>query len=144
MIKDYSKELINLNDKNKDLEKLNKDLSKELEVIKERLNEMNNNVEMNYSLDNFDFDKSELKESHKQILDRLYFKYAKSIFLVGYADEKGTNEYNQKLSEKRAKAVYDYLREKGINQDIYYLGRGKQNLISSIQEKNRRVEISIK
>ena len=144
VIKDYSKELINLNDKNKDLEKLNKDLSKELEVIKERLNEMNNNVEMNYSLDNFDFDKSELKESHKQILDRLNFKYAKSIFLVGYADEKGTNEYNQKLSEKRAKAVYDYLREKGINQDIYYLGRGKQNLISSIQEKNRRVEISIK
>ena len=144
VIKDYSKELINLNDKNKDLEKLNKDLSKELEVIKERLNEMNNNVEMNYSLDNFDFDKSELKESHKQILDRLNFKYAKSIFLVGYADEKGTNEYNQKLSEKRAKAVYDYLREKGINQDIYYLGRGKQNLISFIQEKNRRVEISIK
>ena len=144
VIKDYSKELINLNDKNKDLEKLNKDLSKELEVIKERLNEMNNNVEMNYSLDNFDFDKSELKKSHKQILDRLNFKYAKSIFLVGYADEKGTNEYNQKLSEKRAKAVYDYLREKGINQDIYYLGRGKQNLISSIQEKNRRVEISIK
>ena len=144
VIKDYSKELINLNDKNKDLEKLNKDLSKELEVIKERLNEMNNNVEMNYSLDNFDFDKSELKESHKQILDRLNFKYAKSIFLVGYADEKGTNEYNQKLSEKRAKAVYDYLREKGINQDIFFLGRGKQNLISSIQEKNRRVEISIK
>ena len=144
VIKDYSKELINLNDKNKDLEKLNKDLSKELEVIKERLNEMNNNVEMNYSLDNFDFDKSELKESHKQILDRLNFKYAKSIFLVGYADEKGTNEYNQKLSEKRAKVVYDYLREKGITQDIYYLGRGKQNLISSIQEKNRRVEISIK
>ena len=136
VIKDYSKELINLNDKNKDLEKLNKDLS--------RLNEMNNNVEMNYSLDNFDFDKSELKESHKQILDRLNFKYAKSIFLVGYADEKGTNEYNQKLSEKRAKVVYDYLREKGITQDIYYLGRGKQNLISSIQEKNRRVEISIK
>ena len=144
VIKDYSKELINLNNKNKDLEKLNKDLSKELEVIKERLNEMNNNVEMNYSLDNFDFDKSELKESHKQILDRLNFKYAKSIFLVGYADEKGTNEYNQKLSEKRAKVVYDYLREKGITQDIYYLGRGKQNLISSIQEKNRRVEISIK
>ena len=38
--------------------------------------------------------------------------------LVGHADdETGSPEYNQKLSEKRAKAVYDYLVEQGVNKD---------------------------
>ncbi len=37
-----------------------------------------------------------------------------SVSIVGFADEIGTDSYNQKLSERRANTVASYLRNKGI------------------------------
>ena len=61
--------------------------------------------------------------------------------IVGHADVKtGTAEYNQKLSEKRAKAVYDYLIEQGVNKDqLTWKGVGSTQNIFPINDTNRVV-----
>ena len=76
---------------------------------------------------------------------------AKAV-IEGYTDNKGNAKYNQKLSEKRAKAVYEELIKLGINQNrLSYVGFGEANPIASNATKegrklNRRVvaEISYK
>lgn len=71
------------------------------------------------------------------------------IQINGYTDSLGTDEYNLKLSEERAKAVRDYLVLKGIRADrIQYEGLGKaapvgDNSTEEGRQKNRRVEIRI-
>jgi outer membrane protein OmpA-like peptidoglycan-associated protein len=75
-------------------------------------------------------------------------KYLK-IHINGYTDASGIAENNQVLSEERAKAVYDYLVTKGINQNrLLYKGLGSQNPIATNAYKwgrdiNRRIEIEI-
>ena len=61
--------------------------------------------------------------------------------IVGHADdETGTPSYNQKLSEKRAKAVYDYLIEQGVNKDqLTWKGVGSSENIFPINNTNRVV-----
>jgi OOP family OmpA-OmpF porin len=65
----------------------------------------------------FDFDKSTLTEEAQEILDktiRLLRDNPKArIRIAGYTSASGTDEYNQKLSERRAEAVFDYLTEEG-------------------------------
>jgi outer membrane protein OmpA-like peptidoglycan-associated protein len=66
--------------------------------------------------------------------------------LVGYTDNVGSDEYNQKLSERRANAVKDYLVKKGISETLLTaVGKGEANPIADNstaegKEKNRRVE----
>jgi outer membrane protein OmpA-like peptidoglycan-associated protein len=73
-------------------------------------------------------------------------KYIK-ISINGYTDASGIAENNQILSEKRAKAVYDYLIEKGINPNrLHYIGHGSASPIATNAYKwgrdlNRRIEI---
>lgn len=59
--------------------------------------------------------------------------------IVGYADRQtGTAEYNAKLSEKRAKSVYNYLLKKGINKEqLTYKGVGDTEAPYSAQKANR-------
>ena len=61
--------------------------------------------------------------------------------IVGHADEEtGTPAYNQKLSEKRAKAVYNHLVELGINPDrLTWKGVGSTENIFPINNTNRVV-----
>ena len=40
------------------------------------------------------------------------------IYVYGYTDDVGSPEYNQKLSERRAQAVRDYLVQAGLNPAI--------------------------
>jgi outer membrane protein OmpA-like peptidoglycan-associated protein len=66
---------------------------------------------------NFDFDKSNIRDVDEAELKRaidFVRKYPGSrVQLEGYTDSKGTEEYNQKLSERRAEAVKQYLIEEG-------------------------------
>jgi outer membrane protein OmpA-like peptidoglycan-associated protein len=61
----------------------------------------------------------------------------------------GTEEYNQKLSEARAKSVVDYLIEHGINKDnLSFKGYGEtdpvaENNSEQGRAQNRRTEIKI-
>jgi OOP family OmpA-OmpF porin len=61
----------------------------------------------------FDFDKSVLKPQGKLLLDDLVRKLAdteyETIAVTGHTDRIGGREYNQRLSERRANAVKDYL-----------------------------------
>lgn len=63
--------------------------------------------------------------------------------LSGHADkETGSAEFNQKVSEKRAKAAYDYLVKKGVNPDqLTYKGYGGENNPFPVQKANRSVVI---
>jgi len=67
--------------------------------------------------------------------------------IEGYTDSVGTDEYNQKLSEKRAEAVRDYLVQQGISSDsVTSAGMGKSDPVASNdtaegRQQNRRVEL---
>ena len=67
----------------------------------------------------FDFDKSELKPATLSKLDSIYNLLTESpaatIQVSGYTDGVGSQKYNNKLSDKRARACAAYLVKKGIN-----------------------------
>ncbi len=101
----------------------------------------------------FDFNSAELKPESKLELNRLveFLKKHGNIRIVvaGHTDIIGSEEYNQKLSEKRTKAVADYLISKGISAfRIKTVGYGSKRPIAPNdtpegRAKNRRVEIVI-
>ncbi|MBN1661966.1 MAG: outer membrane beta-barrel domain-containing protein [Deltaproteobacteria bacterium] len=66
----------------------------------------------------FDFDKSTLTKDAQAILKksirRLKDNPKAKVRIAGYTSASGTKEYNQELSERRAKAVYDYLTSEGL------------------------------
>ena len=77
----------------------------------------------------FDFDKAVLRDEGKAKLDDLASKAKilkiEVILAVGHADRIGKPAYNQKLSERRAAAVKDYLVSKGIETNrVYTEGKG--------------------
>jgi len=65
----------------------------------------------------FDFDKSTLTKEGEEILKRniqvIKDNPAIQVRVAGYASASGTEDYNQKLSERRAKTVEDYLVKEG-------------------------------
>ncbi|MDR1813995.1 MAG: OmpA family protein [Tannerella sp.] len=69
--------------------------------------------------------------------------------IVGHTDNTGKVDYNQTLSEKRAKSVYDYLLSEGVSSKrMEYEGKGihepvADNSTAEGRSKNRRVEILI-
>ncbi|MEN1972158.1 OmpA family protein [Luteimonas sp. MJ204] len=68
---------------------------------------------------NFDFDKSTLRPDAVSILNEaieILKRYPElKVEVAGHTDSKGTDAYNQSLSERRATAVYDYLASNGID-----------------------------
>ncbi|GLI34342.1 OmpA family protein [Desulforhabdus amnigena] len=67
----------------------------------------------------FDFDKYNIKSEWRPVLDEgakiLMSHPDVSVIIEGHTDSMGTVEYNQRLSERRARAVYDYFLDKGIS-----------------------------
>jgi len=76
--------------------------------------------------------------------------YVKEVVVTGYTDSIGTDSYNQRLSEKRAASVADYLMKLGVSTaKVIQRGEGERNPIASNKTKagraqNRRVEINIR
>ncbi|MFH2068607.1 MAG: OmpA family protein [Candidatus Omnitrophota bacterium] len=70
----------------------------------------------------FDYDSSALGPFNRGILDqnaKVFKEYPNlKAILLGYASPEGTDEYNLKLSERRAVAVKDYLVRAGIPEEI--------------------------
>ncbi len=66
----------------------------------------------------YDYNKSKLRDESKATLDSLTnLLLTREEFVVrveGHTDQRGADDYNQVLSEKRAEAVYNYLIKKGI------------------------------
>jgi outer membrane protein OmpA-like peptidoglycan-associated protein len=79
---------------------------------------------------NFAFDKSTLTRLSNDILEVAYKSLVANpdarVQIAGYADSVGTEEYNQKLSERRATAVKNWLVKRGIAADrMTTVGRGE-------------------
>ena len=94
----------------------------------------------------FNFDSARLTDRAKssmQIIQETIAAAPKDqVFtIVGHADVKtGSAAYNQKLSEKRAKAVYDYLVAQGVNKDqLTWKGVGSTENIFPANNTNRVV-----
>ena len=83
----------------------------------------------------FDFNKAVLRPEGKAKLDELVSKAAaiklEVILAVGHTDRIGGDAYNQKLSEKRAAAVKEYLVAKGIEANrVYTEGKGEKQPVT--------------
>ena len=85
----------------------------------------------------FDFNKSNLKAGGSQALDGMQSEVAQSGLsnpnynVAGYTDRIGSDAYNQKLSEKRAETVANYLVSKGVAQtSVTAVGYGKANPVT--------------
>ncbi len=101
----------------------------------------------------FDFNKATLRDESTAELDRLInllTTYSSlKIEISGFTDNKGSAEYNQKLSESRAKSVVEYLVAHSIAAGrLTYKGYGKEDPIASNdtedgRQQNRRTEFKI-
>lgn len=104
----------------------------------------------------FDTNSAELNSNGKASLDAFVNTLAgteglevDSIFVVGHADSRGSDAYNQTLSEKRADAVSAYLASAGIDSSVLSAsGAGESKPVASNdtasgRAQNRRVELEV-
>ncbi|MFO7604685.1 MAG: OmpA family protein [Desulfurivibrionaceae bacterium] len=101
----------------------------------------------------FDFDKAKLRSESYMEINRwarmLNENEHIDLYISGHADSVGPDDYNRKLSERRALAVVDYLVEKGIDRDrLTAEGFGESQPVASNEteegrQRNRRVQVRI-
>jgi outer membrane protein OmpA-like peptidoglycan-associated protein len=101
----------------------------------------------------FEFNKADLQPADKELLSRiagiLITSHDYTISVNGHTDDVGSDAYNQKLSERRAQAVRDYLVQAGLPADILSVeGHGKslplvRGTSDAARAKNRRVELGL-
>lgn len=87
----------------------------------------------------------------EKVLEEAKSSNTKRVFIEAHCDERGSDAYNQKLSEKRAKSVKNYLVKNGVkNAKVKTVGYGESKPVALGHDetswaKNRRaVTISIK
>ncbi len=107
----------------------------------------------------FDFGRSEIREDAKKELEKIRqvlneYKDV-NIHIGSHTDSKGSQSYNQDLSQKRAKATYEYLIGRGIAPSrLSYKGYGESELLNKCSDSvscteeqdqlNRRSSFTIK
>ena len=101
----------------------------------------------------FDFDKSEIKPEGKQMINDAAVKLNKknvkgTVVIEGHTDWYGSEEYNQVLSEKRAKAVEEQFKNTVTNEKVQIESKGygetkpvADNNTPEGRAQNRRVEV---
>ncbi len=102
---------------------------------------------------NFESESTKLVSSSRQYLSRLARALAANrqlfdkVEVVGHADQRGSDIYNDSLSQRRARTISDVLVASGINRSqLVTEGRGKRDLLSNSMsptalQRNRRVEL---
>jgi outer membrane protein OmpA-like peptidoglycan-associated protein len=130
----------------------------------ERLQTLDGMLPMALNMDEqglFDFDRYQLRDDVKRSLDDLAEKLKSAAYdklhILGFTDRIGTEEYNRRLSEKRAWAVAGYLMNKGVPpHKLRVVGRGEEDSVVGVEQcdglsreemieclqKDRRVEIA--
>ena len=106
----------------------------------------------------FDFDKDVIRPDAGKVLDVLATALGKvpssAMEIRGHTDAKGSDDYNQDLSERRAQSVVTALRERGTAQDAGARGYGESQPVAPNEvngkdnpggrQLNRRVEIFVR
>jgi len=111
------------------------------------------NLEAPLKMIHFDYDQYAVRQDARPTLEgnaawMKKFTSAK-ILIEGHCDERGTEEYNLALGEKRAKSSYDYLVSLGVSPDrMKVISYGKSQPLDSGQneaawQKNRRAQFLI-
>jgi len=106
----------------------------------------------------YDFDKADIRPDAAKILDKLVTVMNDNptlrIELSSHTDSRGSDDYNMKLSERRAKSAVDYLISKGIDSSrMVAKGYGETRLVNKCangvecteeeHQQNRRTEIEV-
>jgi outer membrane protein OmpA-like peptidoglycan-associated protein len=141
-----------MDDQKRDLEK---NLSQEIKLGQARVEKLPNDV-VRVTMTNqtaFETNSAQIKSGFHSTMDKLadvVVRYNKtSLTIVGHTDDVGTNEYNQKLSERRALSVAQYLEGKQVNSlRLAISGKGEAQPIATNnteggRQANRRVEIYV-
>ena len=102
---------------------------------------------------NFDFDKSDIRPDSRGVLDEASEVLGEHpnvrISVEGNTDARGSDAYNEKLSVRRAEAVFRYLVNRGVAPErMEVIGYGKtrpvaDNETESGRAQNRRVELRV-
>ena len=102
----------------------------------------------------FDNDSSALTSEAKSILDSavgaINARSSSLIDVEGHTDSRGSDSYNQALSERRAQSVADYLASQGVSaSSLNPIGMGEGSPVASNdtsegRAQNRRVEVTIR
>lgn len=113
--------------------------------------------ELRVTVDNsilFDFNSSSLRSASRDELREMagvFNRYGDTTIAVqGHTDSVGSESYNQRLSERRAGAVANYLQNLGVRGsriDAYGYGESRpkaSNASASGRQQNRRVEIFVR
>ncbi len=129
-------------------------------VIKEIINIEKVEVQQKFEMENifYDFDKWELLPESESELDKLV-KVMKDnpswkVELGSHTDSRGSDEYNDQLSQKRAESAVNYIVSQGISKDrIIATGYGETQLVNECEDgvnctdeqhqMNRRTEFTI-
>ncbi|MDR6192940.1 outer membrane protein OmpA-like peptidoglycan-associated protein [Agrobacterium pusense] len=106
----------------------------------------------------FDFDKSNIRPDAEatlsQLSEVLITMHDSRVEITGHTDSKGSDDYNDKLSIRRANAVKAWLEETGVISKMTTAGKGERSPVAPNQtasgaddpngrQKNRRVEFVI-
>jgi len=136
----------------KDLEK---NLAKEIQSGQAKVETLPNHVVRITMTDQtaFETNSAEVKSGFNSTMDKLadvVVRYNKTtLTIVGHTDNVGANDYNQKLSERRAHSVAQYFESKRVNPvRMALVGKGETQPVASNatdggRRANRRVEIYV-
>jgi outer membrane protein OmpA-like peptidoglycan-associated protein len=105
----------------------------------------------------FDFDKSMLRSADKLELERTAVMLNRMpnlmLFIGGHTDQRGENDYNEKLSEKRSAVVMEYLKKRGVEEnrlEYEWFGETKPvhncnevTCTEAMHQLNRRTELKL-
>lgn len=102
----------------------------------------------------FDFDRSEIREDSKRVLDQkiviLRAEPAIRLLIAGHADDRGSTEYNLALGSRRANAIRDYFTGFGLAEsrfEVTTYGEARplvQGTGEASWSRNRRGEFAIR
>ncbi|HYE93625.1 MAG TPA: peptidoglycan-associated lipoprotein Pal [Terriglobales bacterium] len=102
----------------------------------------------------FDFDKYDIRPADAKVLDAnaqwLKSNDSQLVLIEGHCDERGTNEYNLALGERRAKSTMNYLVSQGVQASritIISYGEERPSCTQKTEEcwsKNRRSQFLVK
>ncbi|HUT03076.1 MAG TPA: peptidoglycan-associated lipoprotein Pal [bacterium] len=108
---------------------------------------------MNFEDIHFDFDRSNLNTISRQVLNQIAFimfdRPELSMLVEGHCDERGSNEYNLALGDRRTEAAKDYLIDMGIEPHrIRTISYGEERPLTSGHDEaawavNRRAHFAV-